>query len=81
MPGSYLFAHLHVTDTTPLEFHEHSHRVLPALILGAAEGRIVLDLPLDPVSAERFLRRLAETAAHAAAHLTTGATPATENGS
>jgi hypothetical protein len=80
MPGSYLSAYLHVNDTTALEFADRPSRVLPALILGGIEGQIILDLPVDPASASRFLRRLAQTAHDAATRLTTEPTHET-NGS
>jgi hypothetical protein len=68
MYESSLAAHLAVNDPDRAEIaYDHAGPYgLRHLRLGAHGGQVVIDLPLDPVGAARFLRRLAATAADAA---------------
>lgn len=68
MYESSLAAHLAVNDPDRAEItYDHTSPYgLRHLRLGAHGGQVVIDLPLDPAGAARYLHRLAHTAAQAA---------------
>lgn len=73
MHQTSLSAHLAVIDADRAQItYDHTGSYgLRHLRLGAGSGQVVIDLPLLAADAARFLRRLAETATHAAHALDT----------